>query len=171
MPIYQYVEPYEVFISHGGTPRAASGIDGLVRIAILDSGFDPTHPLLRTDAGNIDPRIKGFQNFVAGRDAQEYQDEIGHGTHALGLLLKVATCAEIYIARIANQATLGRDSYNAISKVSLTIALRISYGTDRAWGCATFFGPLTNTMQGHQPRRICVGGGCYLHVLWNPGIQ
>ena len=170
MPICQYVELYEVFMSHGGTPRAASGIDGLVRIAILDSGFDPTHPLLRTDEGNIDPRIKGFQNFVAGRDAQEYQDEIGHGTHALGLLLKVATCAEIYIARIANQATLGRDSYRAISKVSLITALRISYSTDRAWGCATFLSPLTNTMQGHQPRRICVGGGCYLHVLWNPGV-
>ncbi|KAF4333670.1 intracellular serine protease [Fusarium beomiforme] len=116
MPICQYVEPYEVFMSHGGMPCAASGIDGPVRIAILDSGFDPTHSLLRTDEGNIDPRIKGFQNFVAGRDAQEYQDEIGHGTHALGLLLKVATCAEIYIARIANQATLGRDSYSAISK-------------------------------------------------------
>ncbi|KAI7765384.1 hypothetical protein LZL87_007135 [Fusarium oxysporum] len=116
LPIYQYVDPYEVFMSHGGTPRAASGVDGPVRIAILDSGFDPDHPLLRTNEGKIDPRIKGFQNFVAGRNEQEYQDEIGHGTHALGLLLKVATCAEIYIARIANQATLGRDSYSAISK-------------------------------------------------------
>lgn len=130
MPICQYVEPYEGFTSHGGTPRAASGNDGLVRIAILDSGFDPTHPLLRTDAGNIDPRIKGFQNFVAGQNAQEYQDEIGHGTHALGLLLKVATCAEIYIARIANQATLGRDSYSAISKVSLMTELHILLGPD-----------------------------------------
>jgi len=132
MPIYQYVVPYEDFMSHGGTPRTASGVDGPVRIAILDSGFDPTHPLLRNNEGNIDSRIKGFQNFVAGRNEGEYQDEIGHGTHALGLLLKVATCAEIYIARIANQATLGRDSYSAISKVSLTAALRISYGTDRA---------------------------------------
>ncbi|KAK2689589.1 hypothetical protein QWA68_011989 [Fusarium oxysporum] len=116
MPIYQYVVPYEDFMSHGGTPRTASGVDGPVRIAILDSGFDPTHPLLRNNEGNIDSRIKGFQNFVAGRNEGEYQDEIGHGTHALGLLLKVATCAEIYIARIANQATLGRDSYSAISK-------------------------------------------------------
>ena len=47
------------------------------------------------------------------------QDEIGHGTHALGLLLKVATCAEIYIARVANMETLGRDSYDTIAKASL----------------------------------------------------
>jgi hypothetical protein len=116
MPIYQHIEPYEAFMSYEGTPRAASGIDGVVRIAILDSGFDPKHPLLMTNEGVLDPRIKGFQNFVAGQDAQEYRDEIGHGTHALGLLLKIATCAEIYIARIANKATLGRDSYSAISK-------------------------------------------------------
>jgi hypothetical protein len=137
MPIWQYVEPYKVSVAHGGTPRAVSGIDGPVRIAILDSGFDPDHPLLVTDEGTFEPRIKGFQNFVAGRDADEYQDEIGHGTHALGLLLKIATCAEIYIARIANQETLGRDSYSAISKVSLTTELRISHDTDRAWGYAT----------------------------------
>ncbi|KAF5705677.1 intracellular serine protease [Fusarium mundagurra] len=112
MTIYEYVDRY-----NQGTHPAAPGVDGSVRIAILDSGFDPNLQSVRTNEGLLDPRIKGFKNFVAGQNEQVYQDEIGHGTHALGLLLKVATtCTEIYIARIANQATLGRDSYSAISE-------------------------------------------------------
>lgn len=87
-----------------------------VRIAILDSGFDPTHPLLLSEAQRLDPRIKGVQNFVRETGVQDIKDEIGHGTHALGLLLNVAICAEIYIARVANEETLGRDSYDAIAK-------------------------------------------------------
>lgn len=90
-----------------------------VRIAILDSGFDPKNSLLINDDQRLDPRIKGVQNFVHGTESWDIQDEIGHGTHALGLLLKVATCAEISIARIANQETLGRDSYDAIAKARL----------------------------------------------------
>ena len=90
-----------------------------VRIAIVDSGFDPRHSLLINDDQRLDPRIKGVQNFVHGTESWDIQDEIGHGTHALGLLLKVATCAEVYIARIANQETLGRDSYDAIARARL----------------------------------------------------
>jgi subtilisin family serine protease len=89
-----------------------------VRIAILDSGFDPRNPQIN-DGQRLDPRIKGVQNFVRGTGPLDIQDEIGHGTHALGLLLKVATCAEIYIARVANQETLGHDSYDAIAEESL----------------------------------------------------
>ncbi|KAF5530947.1 intracellular serine protease [Fusarium mexicanum] len=114
--IYQYIDDYEKVMPSGRTQLAAFGVDGPVRIAILDSGFDTEHPLFKTGEGKFDPRLKGFRNFVAGQNEEEHQDEIGHGTHALGLLLKVATCAEIYIARIANQATLGRDSYRPISK-------------------------------------------------------
>jgi hypothetical protein len=128
MKIYEYVDCH-----NQETQSAAPGVDEPVRIAILDSGFDPNLQSVRTNEGLLDPRIKGFKNFVAGQNELECRDEIGHGTHALGLLLKVATtCTEIYIARIANQGTLGRDSYSAISKVSLTAVLRISYGTDRA---------------------------------------
>ncbi|KLO93195.1 Uncharacterized protein LW93_6189 [Fusarium fujikuroi] len=111
MTIYKYVGTYDK-----GNQSAAPGVDGPVRIAILDSGFDPDLHFVKTNEGHIDPRIKDFRNFVAGQNELECRDEIGHGTHALGLLLKVATCAEIFIARIANQATLGRDSYSAISK-------------------------------------------------------
>ena len=85
----------------------------------IDSGFDPGNSLLMTDDGRLDPRIKGVQNFVHQTEPFDIQDEIGHGTHALGLLLKVATCAEIYIARVANRETLGRDSYDAITKARL----------------------------------------------------
>ena len=49
-------------------------------------------------------------------------DEIGHGTHTLGLLLKFATCAEIYVARVADQETLGRGSYDTITQVLLILA-------------------------------------------------
>ncbi|EWG53143.1 hypothetical protein FVEG_17063 [Fusarium verticillioides 7600] len=112
MKIYEYVDRH-----NQETQSAAPGVDEPVRIAILDSGFDPNLQSVRTNEGFLDPRIKGFKNFVAGQNELECRDEIGHGTHALGLLLKVATtCTEIYIARIANQGTLGRDSYSAISK-------------------------------------------------------
>ena len=92
-----------------------------VRIAILDSGFDPGNPLLMTDDQRLDPRIKDVRSFVHQTEPLDIQDEIGHGTHALGLLLKVATCAEIYIARIANRETLDRDSYDDIAKARLAL--------------------------------------------------
>ena len=92
-----------------------------VRIAILDSGFDPSNPSLINDDGQLDSRIKGRQNFVPGAGPVDIQDEIGHGTHALGLLLRFATCADIYIAKIANQDTLSRDSYDTIAEASLAL--------------------------------------------------
>ena len=92
-----------------------------VRIAILDSGFDPGNPLLMTDDQQLDPRIKGVWNFVHQTEPLDIQDEIGHGTHALGLLLKVATCAEIYIAKIASRETLDHDSYDDIAKARLVL--------------------------------------------------
>lgn len=111
--IYQFVDPFE--------PVQAGALQTVepVRIAILDSGFDPENPLLRDELGRIDPRIKAAQSFVHGAESQDIRDEIGHGTHALGLLLKVAPCAEIYIGKIAHRATLNRNTYDDIAKASL----------------------------------------------------
>ncbi len=82
-----------------------------VRIAILDSGLDPTNPLVIDN-----PQIKEARSFVYGTQPYETQDEIGHGTHALGLLLKVAPCAEIYVARVARRETLNPNTFNDITK-------------------------------------------------------
>ncbi|OKL59123.1 hypothetical protein UA08_05965 [Talaromyces atroroseus] len=115
--IYHHVDSFDTAMQSTATIiENGSKAFEPVRIAILDSGFDPKNSLLIDDEQRIDPRIKGVQNFVHGTDSWDIQDEIGHGTHALGLLLKVAPCAEIYIARVANQETLGHDSYDAIAK-------------------------------------------------------
>lgn len=87
-----------------------------VRIAILDSGLDPTNPFLIEDQQQANPQIKEARSFVHGTQPHEIQDEIGHGTHTLGLLLKVAPCAEIYVARVARRETLDPDTFNDITK-------------------------------------------------------
>jgi hypothetical protein len=101
-----------------------------VRIAILDSGFDPENPLLRTDMGGLDPRIKDARSFVHQTEPTAIRDEIGHGSHTLGLLLTVATCSEIYIAKVANRETLDHNEYDDVAKVRLTLymgrSLRLS---------------------------------------------
>ena len=92
-----------------------------VRIAILDSGLDPENPFLIEDQQLANPRIKEARSFVHGTGPHEIRDEIGHGTHALGLLLKVAPCAEIYVARIARRETLDPSTYDDIAKVRLSL--------------------------------------------------
>ncbi|OQU94560.1 hypothetical protein CLAIMM_00905 [Cladophialophora immunda] len=87
-----------------------------VRIAILDSGLDPENPFLIEDQQLANPRIKEARSFVHGTGSHDIRDEIGHGTHALGLLLKVAPCAEIYVARIARREILDPNTYDDIAK-------------------------------------------------------
>ncbi|OAL32056.1 hypothetical protein AYO22_00926 [Fonsecaea multimorphosa] len=92
-----------------------------VRIAILDSGLDPENPFLIEDQQLANPRIKEARSFVHGTEPHDIRDEIGHGTHALGLLLKVAPCAEIYVARIARRETLDLNTYDDIAKARLSL--------------------------------------------------
>lgn len=116
--IHRHVEPFNNAVQPT-RGRPSSRAFEPVRIAILDSGFDPASPHIENDT----PRIQDIQSFIPGTDSSDIQDEIGHGTHTLGLLLKFATCAEIYVAKVANQETLGRGSYDAITQVWLILAL------------------------------------------------
>jgi hypothetical protein len=119
--IHHHVDPFD-------TVEAGRRTFEPVRIAILDSGFDPENPLLMTEDQKLDPRIKETRSFVHQTESDDIRDEIGHGTHALGLLLKVATCAEIYIARIAHQETLNRDTYDDIAKARLALCQSKLFG-------------------------------------------
>lgn len=116
--IYRYVDPFDAAMQLSAkSMRNKSRAFEPVRIAIIDTGFDPRHPFIMGQDRRLDLRIKAAQNFAHGTDARDIQDVVGHGTHALGLLLKVATCAEIYIAKVANKENVERDSYDAIAKV------------------------------------------------------
>ena len=119
--IHHHVDPFDIVEAGHRTFEP-------VRIAILDSGFDPENPLLMTEDQRLDPRIKDAQSFVHQTELHDIRDEIGHGTHALGLLLKVATCSEIYIARIAHRETLNRNTYDDIAKARLALCLSRLFG-------------------------------------------
>jgi len=77
-----------------------------VKIAILDTGVDATHPTI--SAAIKEKRIAGF--FPNSLDEESRSDSLdplndtnGHGTQGTGVLLKTAPHAKIYVARVASQ--------------------------------------------------------------------
>ncbi len=82
-----------------------------IRIAILDTGFNMSHP-------DFTGRIKGSKSFVQN---SPIEDGNGHGTHCAGiaagkiqtgstLRYGVATGADLYIAKVLSNRGQGRDS-------------------------------------------------------------
>ncbi|MCJ1249359.1 hypothetical protein MMC30_006582 [Trapelia coarctata] len=75
-----------------------------VKIAILDTGIDLTHPDFskldedHPEYGIYKDRVKGCQSFVSSKT--EDGDSSGHGTHSAALLLKLAPKANVYVARV-----------------------------------------------------------------------
>jgi subtilisin family serine protease len=67
-----------------------------VRIALLDTGIDMTHPDISARSDRI---IETFCE-IKGLENKGNEDKSGHGTHAALLLLKVAPEADIYVARV-----------------------------------------------------------------------
>ncbi|KAL7930206.1 hypothetical protein V8C35DRAFT_313804 [Trichoderma chlorosporum] len=72
-----------------------------VRIAILDTGCDDDSPFFHLSS-NVS-RLKGWKDYVGG--SEERLDKHGHGTHLASLIMDIAIDAEVYIARIAADAT------------------------------------------------------------------
>ncbi|KAK4059079.1 hypothetical protein Trihar35433_11175 [Trichoderma harzianum] len=72
-----------------------------VRIAILDTGCDDDSPFFHLPS-NIS-RLKGWKDYVDG--SEERVDKHGHGTHLISLIMDIATDADVYIARVAEDAT------------------------------------------------------------------
>ena len=71
-----------------------------VRVAVVDSGVDPTHPRIR---------VAGGVALSVGKDgrveqAGEVADKAGHGTACAGIILRKAPAASIYSVRIFDES-------------------------------------------------------------------
>lgn len=91
-----------------------------VRVAILDTGIDATHPEIRVALE--EKRIAGQRGFPDSLDP--LCDRHGHGTHGISVLMKTAPNAIIYVARVAdNDGNLseGREYINIREARSLRI--------------------------------------------------
>ncbi|KAM0244883.1 hypothetical protein ACHAQJ_010698 [Trichoderma viride] len=89
-----------------------------VRVAILDTGCDDDSPFFH-NSHNLS-RLKKWKDYVGG--SEERTDNHGHGTHLASLVMKIATDAEVYIARIAADPT-------ALSTASENVANAISWAS------------------------------------------
>jgi subtilisin family serine protease len=97
------------------TPPSPEDEEKRVKIAILDTGIDLTHPLIKkyVDTGHI-PKT---YDFVEGTSS--ITDLHGHGTHTAHLLLKTAPNASIYVARVFRTTKADRNTAQLVAKVSL----------------------------------------------------
>lgn len=111
-----------------------------VKVAILDTGIDVTHP-------DLIPNIKDGINFTSN-DYRDYVDRQGHGTHVAGIIagcdnnigiVGVAPQAELYIAKI-----LGDDGSGSIEAIIQGIAYAVHNKVDiisMSLGCEQDPGP------------------------------
>jgi hypothetical protein len=69
-----------------------------IKIAILDTGIDQTHPDI--DARN--EQIKGTYNWVNDKFKKKVDDHHGHGTFTAALLMTYAPGAEVFVAKVCD---------------------------------------------------------------------
>ncbi|KAL8296209.1 hypothetical protein RB601_003593 [Gaeumannomyces tritici] len=75
------------------------GTTARIKVAILDTGLDLTHPTIKDDCRG---RIKDWKSWLPGRAGTDVCDASGHGTHVAALLLDIAPESDVYIAQIAD---------------------------------------------------------------------
>ena len=102
------------FLADCGIELAQANADGQgIRVAILDTGVDPTHPDLASQIVPMADYVDGGDPWevVTGVDADEdgLADEAhGHGTHVAGLVRLTAPEASLLIYRVLDSEGRGR---------------------------------------------------------------
>lgn len=84
-----------------------------IKIAILDTGIDLTHPLFQKHLS--DGQFPDSRDFVENR--QNIIDTCGHGTHTAHLLLKTAPNASIYVARVFRTTKAEKNTASLVANV------------------------------------------------------
>ncbi|KAI0401131.1 hypothetical protein F4802DRAFT_619154 [Xylaria palmicola] len=85
-----------------------------IRIAILDTGYDPDAVFFDR---NRKRHLQGWKDYVE-KDQQLPKDEDGHGTHVLSVLMKVAPAADVFVARVTRDTP---DLQNATRNIAQAI--------------------------------------------------
>lgn len=82
-----------------------------VKIAILDTGVDISHPKILREYQN--GRMK-YHNFLD--ESNEIEDLDGHGTHCASLVAKFAPNCEIYVGRVFRRSVAEEGSAKIVAK-------------------------------------------------------
>jgi len=77
-----------------------------VKVAIVDSGIDQTHPKVGSVSGGVDISISADGKIVYERD--DLTDCVGHGTACAGIIRNKATHAELYSVSIFDESLTAR---------------------------------------------------------------
>ena len=79
-----------------------------VKVAVIDSGIDPTHPAVGRVSGGValeyDPDAESGVRMVEG----PHEDLFGHGTACAGIIRKAAPEAELYSVRVLGSKLSGK---------------------------------------------------------------
>ncbi|KAL8949643.1 MAG: hypothetical protein Q9222_004268 [Ikaeria aurantiellina] len=95
---------------HEVVERNRKELDPRVKIAIIDTGIDLESPIIKKHQS----RIKESKSFID--NAPSDRDICGHGTHAAGLLLDIASNAELYVARVCMTGKEMRGTAERVAK-------------------------------------------------------
>ncbi|ETS87207.1 hypothetical protein PFICI_01035 [Pestalotiopsis fici W106-1] len=140
----KYKKVYEKYIER--SPQS------VVRVAILDSGVDDGHDLLKTG------QIKDKYNWTtAAKNKKVAHDRDGHGTFVASLLIDYAPDAELYIAKIAEKEL---SSPRIIAK-----AIEMAVNDWKVDIISMSFGYPTNQIDGYEELKKALEDAHCKHVL------
>lgn len=88
-----------------------------VKIAIIDTGYDSSHPLFEWVPHNVRPANEVFIHDKK-IEAAHNLDSNGHGTHSTSLLCTIAPRAEIYVAKVVDGDRYLNNMADAVADVS-----------------------------------------------------
>ncbi|KAI1105249.1 peptidase S8/S53 domain-containing protein [Jackrogersella minutella] len=90
-----------------------------ISVCVIDTGIDKSHPGIK---GRIRRgSIRECQSWIGGK--ADVNDEYGHGTHVVQLLLDASDNVDIYVAKIAKGAYIDRkDMVNIAAAINHAIA-------------------------------------------------
>src|SRR5271169_158598 len=88
-----------------------------VRVAILDSGVDATHPDIALALET--KQIAAYKGFPESLDP--LQDQHGHGTHGASVLMKTAPNVTLYVARMVDDEGEISEKNDCLNTVNVSL--------------------------------------------------